>query len=132
MELTKSIVVLILTVSSSNVFAYGSSSSKKACKKPKLTQFSPAHLSAVAPQSEFSFWASGSTNPDTIVVSVKKHAVDVVIKKANGGYSVAGKLPSSLNDTHARININVTGTNNCKTNNGWLLKIKDSSSNSDE
>jgi hypothetical protein len=117
-------MVLMLAVFSSNALAYGSSSSKKACKKHKFTNFTPVHLSVVAPQSDFSFWASALSNPETIVVSVKKQTVDVEIKKANGGYSVTGKIPSSLQSTHARIDIKATGTNNCKANDGWLLKIE--------
>lgn len=125
MKLTKLMVVFIFAIFSSNVLAYGSSSSsKKACKKPKFTQFTPAHLTVVVPQSEFSFLASASTNAETIVVSVKKQAVDVVISKTNKGYSVKGTLPASLQGTHARIDIKATGTNNCKGNDGWLLKIE--------
>ncbi len=124
MNITKLIMVLILAISSTNAFAYGSSSSKKACKKPKFTQFAPVHLSTVLPQSAFSFWASALTNPETIVVSVKKQAVEVEIKKANGGYSVTAVIPSSLQSSYARIDIKATGTNNCKANDGWLLKIE--------
>ena len=125
MKVTKLMVVLIFAIFSSNALAYGSSSSsKKACKKPKFTQFTPDHLAVVVPQSEFSFLASASTDPETIVVSVKKQAVDVVISKTNKGYSVKGILPASLQATYARVDIKATGTNSCKGNDGWLLKIE--------
>lgn len=125
MNLTKLMLVFIFAIFSSNALAYGSSSSsKKACNKPKFTQFTPAHLAVVLPQSEFSFLASALTNPETIVVSVKKQAVDVAINKTNKGYSVTGTLPASLQGTHARVDIKATGTNNCKGNDGWLLKIE--------
>ncbi len=125
MNITKLIIVMIFAFFSSHVLAYGSSSSsKKACKKPSFTQFTPAHLTAVLPQSEFSFIASALTNPETIVVTVKKQAVDIVINKTNTGYAVTGTLPASLQDTHARVDIKATGTNNCKGNDGWLLKIE--------
>ena len=77
MNITKLMIVFIFAIFSTNALAYGSSSSKKACKKPKFTQFTPEHLAVVAPQSEFSFLASALTNPETIVVSVKKQAVKI-------------------------------------------------------
>lgn len=118
------VVIFVLSIFSTNVLAYGTSSSKKACAKPTFTQFTPAHLASVEPQSEFSFLASALTNPETMKVSVKKQPVDVVINKINRGYSVVGKLPESLQGTFARVNIKATGTNNCVGNDGWLLKIK--------
>ena len=125
MNITKLMIVFIFAIFSTNALAYGSSSSsKKACKKPRFTQFTPPHLTVVTPQSKFSFLASALTNPETIAVSVKKQAVDVVINKTNAGYSVTGTLPASLQDTHVRVDIKATGTNNCKGNDGWLLKIE--------
>ncbi len=109
---------------STNALAYGSSSSKKACAKPRLTQFTPAHLSTVTAQSEFSFLASSTTNPASISVDAKGQAVEIDISKVNKGYSVTGKLPASLHSGYARINIEVIGTNNCKAKEGWLLKIE--------
>ena len=125
MNTIKILMVFILAAFSTNLSAYGSSSSsKKACKKPKFSQFTPPHLSTVAPQSEFSFLVSTLTNPESIVVSVKKQEVDVTINKTNNGYSVSGKLPESLQGAFARVDIKATGTNNCKGNDGWLLKIE--------
>ncbi len=125
MNIIKLTMVFILAVFSTNALSYGSSSSsKKACKKPKFTQFTPPRLSVVAPQSEFSFLASASTNPASIVVSAKKQPVEVTINKTNNGYSVSGNLPASLQDTFARVDIKATGTNSCKANDGWLLNIK--------
>ena len=126
MNTMKLFIVFILVAFNTNVSAYGSSSSsKKACKKPKFSQFSPPHLSAVAPQSEFSFLVSALANPESIVVSIKGQAVDVTINKTNNGYSVSGNLPVTLQGTFARVNIKATGTNNCKGNDGWLLNIEE-------
>jgi len=124
MNIKKLLVIFLLSVFSVNVLAYGSSSSKKACKKPKFTQFSPPHLTVVAPQSEFSFRTSALTNPASIEVSVKKQLVEVSIEKMNNGYSVTGKLPASLQGTYARIDIKAKGTNDCKGKDGWLLNIE--------
>jgi len=125
MNSIKLLVICMLTVFSANASAYGSSSSsKKACKKPKMSQFTPANLTVVAPQSEFSFQTSALTNPDSIKVSVKKLSVEVTIKAENNSYLVTGKLPASLQGTHARVKINATGTNHCKASDGWLLEIE--------
>lgn len=125
MNTTKLFVLLMCVMFSTNAAAYGSSSSsKKACTKPKFTLFTPAHLSVVAPQSEFSFQASALTNPDSIEVSVKKQPVQITIKEINNSYSITGKLPLDLTDTYARVDIKATGTNKCKGTNGWLLKIE--------
>lgn len=124
MIITKLLSVLILSIFSSVVLAYGSSSSsKKACTKPRFTQFTPAPSTVVQPKSEFSLLASASTNPKTIKVNIKKLPVDVVIDKVNKGYSVKGTLPESLKGTFARVNIRATGTNKCKVSDGWLLQI---------
>jgi uncharacterized membrane protein len=124
MNLTKLIILFICSTISTHALAYGSSSSsKKACNKPKFTQFTPIHLAAIKPESEFSFLASALTAPETIVVSVKKQAVSVTINKTNKGYSITGKLPASLQSTYARIAITATGMNSCKGSDGWLLKI---------
>ena len=125
MKFTKLWVCFFLVAFNTNVSAYGSSSSsKKACKKPEFTRFTPVHLSVVAPESEFSFVASAMTNPESIVVTIKKQPVDVTIKKLNNGYSVSGNLPASLEGTYARVDINAKGTNNCKSKDGWLLNIE--------
>ncbi|MBT3813193.1 MAG: hypothetical protein HOE45_03125 [Gammaproteobacteria bacterium] len=122
----KFVSLIILTIFSTNLYAYGSSSSsKKACKKPKFTQFTPPHLTAVAAQSEFSFQASMLTNPDSIEVSVKKQPVEVTISKVNNAYTVSGRLPKTLTGTFARVKIDAKGINNCKGSDGWLLKIEE-------
>lgn len=127
MKLFNIIMIFIFTIFSANTIAYGGggSSSKKACKKPELSQFTPPHLAVVEAQSEFSFFASAKTNPKSIEVSVKNLPVEVTIDKSNNGLLITGKLPEELQGTFARININATGLNNCKTKEGWLLNIKE-------
>lgn len=124
MKIVKLLMILTLSIMTTNVMAYGSSSSKKACKKPTFKNFTPAHLATVESNTEFSFLASSLTNPDTINVTIKKQTVDVEIKKNNNAFLVTGTLPESLQNTYARVVINATGTNKCKGNDGWLLNIK--------
>ncbi|WP_349432544.1 hypothetical protein Q9L42_007795 [Methylomarinum sp. Ch1-1] len=116
--------VLILALFSAQAWAYGSSSSKKACKSPKFSQFAPSHLSVVAPESEFSFFASSITNPSSIEVSVKKQPVEVTVDTSGNGYLVSGKLPAPLQNTYARVQIEAKGGNQCRGQDGWLLKIE--------
>ncbi len=123
MNFFKLFSVLILLSFANQTWAYGSGSSQKACKKPKFTQFTPAHLAEVSSGAEFSFQASALSNPKSIEVSVKKQVVEVLITEKNNGYTVTGKLPLDLKNSYARINIKASGTNNCKASDGWLLKI---------
>lgn len=126
MKILKVFLLLIIVVSANNAGAYGSgSSSKKACKKPKFSQFTPPHLSNVPPHADFSFSASAATIPDSIRVYIKEKPVVVKVSKTKTTFLVTGKLPDSLKGTHARINIQATGPKNCKGKDGWLLNITD-------
>jgi hypothetical protein len=129
MNAKKVLLILFFMASSSQVFAlFGQGEDvggvgNSACKPPKFTKFTPAHLAVVAPQSEISFLASESTNPKTIAVTAKKKPVEVVSKEVLGGFLISGKLPSSLSDMYARIEIRGATTSGCAGNGGWLLKI---------
>ena len=59
-------LALVLMLFTSTVWAYGggSSSSSKACAKPKFTDFVPAENAEVASGSGFSFTASANTHPE--------------------------------------------------------------------
>jgi hypothetical protein len=123
MKIFKFILLFSFVVFVNNVAAYGSSSSKKACKKPKFSEFSPPHLSSVGPESEFSFTASGDTLPNSIKVTVKKMPVDVEISEKNSQFLIKGKLPAELQNAHARISIQASSKKKCRGTDGWLLKI---------
>ncbi len=126
MKIFKVLMIFGLIAFANNAAAYGSSSSsKKSCKKPKFSQFMPANMSEVPPQSEFSFVASSVTLPDSIQVTIQNEPIDLSVSKKNSGYAVSGKLPASLSGTHARINIQAKGPKSCKGKDGWLLKIVD-------
>ncbi|MGZ8136359.1 MAG: hypothetical protein ACXW1W_04555 [Methylococcaceae bacterium] len=125
MRLANTLWILALTIASNNVWAYGgSSSSKKACAKPKFTEFTPANNAQVAANSTFSFVASAGTNPESIVVTVKGQPVEVTITPKNQVFEVTGKLPDTLKGDFARININADGPNQCKGSDGWLVKVE--------
>ena len=120
--------IFTLMLVTTNSWAYGgSSSSTKACAKPKFSDFVPAENTDVPPNSNFSFTASGNTNPESIIVTVKNLPTTLKINPKNGGnsFEVSGTLPASLKGTDARIAIDATAQSNCNGGGGWLLKITD-------
>jgi hypothetical protein len=125
MKTTKLVCLIGLSMISTQIFAYGSSSSSKSCTKPDFSEFSPADKAEVAPQSEFSFLASASTNPKSIVVDIKKQPVAIKITPKGQSFLVTGKLPVELKGTSARINISAESPSSCKATDGWLIKISE-------
>jgi hypothetical protein len=104
----------------------GGSGGGGSCIKPRLNKFTPEHLATVAPESEFSFWAFNVQHPDEIEVTVKNIPVAVTFENKDAFYLVTGKLPASLKNTAARINIKVTSKmTRCDAEGGWLLNIAD-------
>jgi hypothetical protein len=95
-----------------------------ACEKPQLSKFSPANLTEVAPNSEFSFRATNIEDPQQLTVTVKNIPVEVKAVFKTPFYDVTGKLPDSLRNTVARINIKASGkAAHCQAEDGWLVKI---------
>ena len=120
----KTLWILTLLIVTSNVWAYGSSSSsKKACDKPKFSEFSPVNNAQVATKSAFSFIASANTNPESIIVTVKNQPVTVTVTPKNQSFLVTGTLPDTLKENFARISIAADGPSQCKGSDGWLVKI---------
>lgn len=110
--------------------AHGGSSGKAStatnCEKPHLSNFLPANLALVAPSSEISFRAANIDHPEQISVTVKKIPVEIDAEFKDPYYAVKAKLPDSLRNTVARIDIKVSGkTSHCEAENGWLVKISE-------
>ena len=124
MKAYKTLWILALMIVGSNVWAYGSSSSsKKACDKPKFSEFSPINNAEVAKKSAFSFIASANTNPDSIIVTVKNQPIAITVTPKNQSFLVTGILPDMSKGDFARISIAADGPNQCKGTDGWLVKI---------
>jgi hypothetical protein len=124
MEKLRCLWWLVLMIVTSTSWAYGSSSSSKACAKPEFINFVPAQNTDVATGSAFSFVASANTLPNTIKVTVKGLLATLNVKPRNeGGFQVNGIIPSPLKGVYARIAITADGQSNCKGNDGWLVKI---------
>jgi hypothetical protein len=127
MKLQNILWVAIVLVIPANVWAYGdnnsSGSGTGACKKVNFSEFSPANNSEVAPQSDFSFYASESTFPKSIKVTIKGQSIPVTVIEKQTGYKVSGKLPDTLKGAFAKINIDARGINQCEVSDGWLVKV---------
>jgi hypothetical protein len=103
----------------------GSSSGTGVCK-PQLSKFLPAHLTTVIPGAEFSFIAFNLQKADQIYITVKNIPVEFEAEFKDPYFLIKSKLPSSLHDTYARINIKVKAkSSECEIESGWLLNIVD-------
>jgi hypothetical protein len=96
---------------------------KKFCKKPKFYDFTPKHLSAVAPESEISFKIARAKSPEHVHLDVKKIPVALSAENMDLFYLMKGKLPAELRGTFARINVKAVGDGGCHVEDGWLVKI---------
>lgn len=102
----------------------GGGSTAGACGKPHLGKFLPPHLATVLPGAEFSFMAFNVDKPEQISVTVKNIPVEISADFKDPYYLIKGKLPASLVNTAARINVKVSAKSpHCEAENGWLLKI---------
>ena len=91
--------------------------------KVNFSEFSPVNNSEVAPQSDFSFYASEATFPKSIKVTIKGQSIPVTVIEKQTGYKVSGKLPDTLKGAFAKINIDARGINQCEVSDGWLVKV---------
>jgi hypothetical protein len=127
MKLQNILLIATVLVIPANVWAYGdnsgSSSGTGICKKVNFSEFSPINNSEVAPHSAFSFYASESTFPNSIKVTIKGQSVPVTVVQKQNGYKVSGKLPDTLKGAYAKINIDARGVAQCEVSDGWLIKV---------
>jgi len=126
MKTYKIILIFVLFSIANNAWAYGGGggSSKKACTKPRFSEFSPANNAQVVPGAGFSFMATGVVDPDSIKANVKGQDVELTLSPQNGGMLVSGKLPATITKDFARINVSAEGHNHCKGDGGWLVKVE--------
>jgi hypothetical protein len=96
------------------------------CVRPLLSKMKPTHLSTVAPGSEFSFVVSNIDDPDQVSVQVKKQDVAITTEFKDPFYVVKGKIPDSLRNTAARVDVKIDSkVSSCRAAEGWLLKISE-------
>lgn len=127
MKLRNILWVAALLMIPANVWAYGDSGASGTgtgiCKKVNFSEFKPGNNTEAAPHSEFSFYASGFTVPNSIKVTIKGHAVPITVTAKQEGYKVSGKLPDGVKGVYAKINIDARGVNQCEVTDGWLVKV---------
>ena len=124
MKLQNILWVAIVLIVPASVWAYGESGGgTEICKKLNFSDFTPVNNAEVAPQTAFSFFASGATYPNSIKVTIKGQSVPVTVTPKRDGFQVTGKLPDSLKGAFAKINIEARGANQCEGSAGWLVKV---------
>jgi hypothetical protein len=116
-------IVLIIPVTA---WAYGdiNSGNNLIPCTAKFSKFTPPNNTEVAAKSEFSFFASTSTNPNSIRVTIKDQLVPITVTAKHDGLQVTGKLPATVKGTYAKINLTGKGPNQCEASGGWLVKVK--------
>lgn len=124
MKLRNTLLIVTLMMIPGSVWAYGDSSGggTEGCKV-KFSKFMPASNAEVAAKSNFSFFASGEANPNSITVTIKGQSVPVTVTPKNQGFQVAGILPVTLKGSFAKINIAAKGPGQCDASDGWLVKV---------
>jgi len=96
------------------------------CGKPQLGKFLPPHLATIAPEGKFTFLVFNIDKPEQVAVTVKNMPVEVTAEFKDPYYLFTGKMPASLVNTAARINVKVSAKSpHCEAEDGWLLKISD-------
>jgi hypothetical protein len=106
--------------------AGGGGSSAGSCGKPQLGKFLPPHLATIAPEGKFTFLVFNIDKPEQVTVTVKNMPVEVTAEFKDPYYLFTGKIPASLVNTAARINVKVSAKSpHCEAEEGWLLKISD-------
>lgn len=127
MKLQNILLIATVLVIPANVWAYGDNSGSGSgtgiCKKVNFSEFSPINNSEVAPRSAFSFYASESTFPNSIKVTIKGQSIPVTVVQKQNGYKVSGNLPDTLKGAYAKINIDARGVAQCEVSDGWLIKV---------
>ncbi|WP_174484262.1 hypothetical protein [methanotrophic endosymbiont of Bathymodiolus puteoserpentis (Logatchev)] len=101
-------------------------SGKSACKAIIINHVKPKHLEVVSPHAKFSFWVNGLKESEIkyVEVTAKKIPVPVSSEVRTGFILFKGELPTSLENTAARIQVSVNAKR-CPVQKGWLLKIAD-------
>ncbi len=124
--LKKSLIFLVLSIITTNVWSYGGGGGYKTeCKEPAFKNQKPPKSSVVAPGSEFSFTASQNTIPGSIKASVKGIKVKLEVKDYYG-LQVTGNIPAELIDVYAVIKISgYSHPKSCITEESWLIKISE-------
>lgn len=128
-KILKTGLLFFTLVVSYSAFAYNTSSVAEQCKKPKFQQFSlpiyraPERIE-VPPESEFSFILSKKIAPGTITLNIKNKPLKYKLENRNSFYRIISKIPAEYTGKFVRINAFVTAKLECKSKDGWLVKVE--------
>jgi len=124
MKLQNILWIASVLIIPANVWAYGDSGTDTGiCNKLNFSDFTPVNSAEVAPQSAFSFFASGAAYPNSIKVTIKGQSVPITVTPNKDGFKVTGKLPDTVKGAFTKINIDARGVNQCEVSGGWLVKV---------
>jgi len=125
-------IIFTLIFSCGSSFAFEVGGTRNECRPPKFRSFSPPErvkkgpISEVEAESEISFTVSATANPESIIVKVRKKEIERTVENKHSYFQVTAKLPAEFNGKFARIDIWAKDKErNCKSKDGWLIKIKD-------
>jgi len=94
------------------------------CIKAHLGKFTPPNLGKAKPGSQFSFIVSNIQSPRQVSITVKKIPVDFDSEFKDPFYLITAKLPETLKNTMARIEVMVDAKMpSCEAEGGWLVNI---------
>jgi hypothetical protein len=130
-KILKSILFTAVIMASGATLAYSPEELAKECHKPKFTDFTLKEYKApenieTAPESEFSFKVPAFTNPETIKVTIKDHAIPFTVESNASFHKVKAKLPAEFTGKFARLNVSAKVIDGeCHETTGWLLKVAD-------
>ena len=110
MKLRNTLLIATLVMIPGSVWAYGDSSGGGGIEgcRVKFSKYLPASSAEVAAKSDFSFFVSGETNPNSIKVTIKGQSVPVTVTPKNQGFQVTGVLPDTLKGTFGSTTTAVT------------------------
>lgn len=128
----KLFLVISLSTSFGNAFAYGTGQSSHSCEKPIFSAFQPAANKYLQSFNEFSFVTTGNTAPTSIAVSVSvvdnkfhfTHKDLVITTLKNGHLAVKGKLGKPVEHGFARIDFTAHIKPGCDKTEGYLIRIQ--------
>lgn len=122
MKLRNALLIVTLVMIPGSVWAYGDNGGFPDGCKAKFSNYMPAAGAEVAAQSDFSFFASGETTPNTIKATIRGQSIAVTVTPKNQGFQVTGTLPDTLKG-FAKIRISGKGPAQCESSGGWLVKV---------
>ncbi len=119
----------LILLLSNVVFAYSTDEPVEICKPPKITDFTLTEYTQperveVPAEADFSFKIAGEADSEKIQVEAKGKPLKLDISSNSSFILVKSKLTPELTGKFVRLDVIVGTRLGCKSQNGWLIKIK--------